>query len=454
MLRDRSFRRMVVVVLVIFSLLYLGHLGTPLPEEEPKDTLMPDANSTEYDHRCHEFPNTEDVQIVIKTGTNELHSKLATQIRTTLQCFPDLLIFSDMDEQLGKFPVYDALAHVNRTLRDSHEDFEYYRKLQLQRLGGANFSAFEFTDQDKEAAWKLDRYKFIHILELTWKMRPTKKWYVFIEADTYLVASNLMLWLEIFHHSKPVYLGAPAYMNGRPFAHGGSGFILSGTALSKFVDGRDDFAGQYDDQMAKEGLGDYVLTMALEEKYVSLQPSWPMLQAEKPSTIPFGPGPENGAVHWCQPVVTMHHVSPEDVNRLWAYQQSRPDVKQPLVLKEIYENIIEPEITEEKDDWYNLSDDQFLLAPGMEADRQKPVEEMTEADKAAHKSFEDCRQACSEDIRCFQFAYTEDSCGFSFSYRLGGPREEEDGKRWKSGWDIETIHAYQEWNGCLDVEWM
>ncbi|RMZ78143.1 hypothetical protein DV738_g4051, partial [Chaetothyriales sp. CBS 135597] len=400
------------------------------------------------------FPGIEDVQIVIKTGTNELFTKVATQIRTSLQCFPDLLIFSDMDARVGKFPVYDALAHVNHTIKDTHDDFEYYRNLQLKRLAGVDPSTLEFTDEDREAAWKLDRYKFLHMLELTWKMQSGKKWYVFIEADTYLVTSNLMLWLEIFHPSKSVYLGAPAYLNGKAFAHGGSGFILSGTALGKFIDGREDIAVQYDDQMADEGLGDYVLTRALEEKYVTLQPSWPMLQAEKPSTIPFGPGPDNGAVHWCQPVVTMHHVSPEDVEKVWAYQQSRPDVKQPLLLKEIYEHIVEPELTEVKDDWFNLSDDQFLLAPGEEGDRVKRVEDMNDADKVAYKSFDNCRKACSADIRCFQFAYIDGRCGFSFSYRLGGPRDAEDGKRWMSGWDFETIHAYQEWNACMDTEWM
>ncbi|RMZ82973.1 hypothetical protein DV737_g1798, partial [Chaetothyriales sp. CBS 132003] len=454
MLRDRSFRRMLVTVLVVFSLLYLGYLGTSPPDEEPEDTLLPDVNSTEYDHRCHEFPEIEDVQIVVKTATHELHTKLTTQIRTTLQCFPDLLIFSDMDEQLGKFPVYDALSHVNQTLKDTHEDFEYYRIMQLKRLVNTNFTDMEFSNEDRESALKLDKYKLVHMLELAWKMAPLKKWYVFIEADTYLVASNLMLWLEIFHHSKSVYLGAPAYLNGKAFAHGGSGFILSGTALSRFIDGREEFAVQYDRQMVNEGLGDFVLTRALEEKYVTLQPSWPMLQAEKPSTIPFGPGPDNGAVHWCQPVITMHDVSPEDITKLWAYQQSRPDVKQPLLLKEIYENIVGPELTEEKEDWYNLSDDQYLRAPGMEGERQKAAEEMNDADKEAHKSFEACRHACSQDIRCFQFAYTEGSCGFSFSYRLGGPRGEEDGRRWKSGWDFETIHAYEEWNGCFDAEWM
>jgi hypothetical protein len=53
--------------------------------------------------------------------------------------------------------------------------------------------------------------------------------------------------------------------------------------------------------------------------------SWPMIQTEKPNTIPFGPGPDNGVRHWCQPLITMHGVGPDDVNRIWQFEQQRED---------------------------------------------------------------------------------------------------------------------------------
>lgn len=40
---------------------------------------------------------------------------------------------------------------------------------------------------------------------------------------------------------------------------------------------------------------------------------------EPPATVPFG------GEHWCQPIVTMHHATPEDISNLWRFQRHRED---------------------------------------------------------------------------------------------------------------------------------
>lgn len=45
---------------------------------------------------CTNFPNTDNILLVMKTGATEAFDKVPTQLLTAMQCLPDFLIFSDM----------------------------------------------------------------------------------------------------------------------------------------------------------------------------------------------------------------------------------------------------------------------------------------------------------------------------------------------------------------------
>ncbi len=45
---------------------------------------------------CANFPDTEGMLLVMKTGATEAFERIPTHILTTLRCLPDFLIFSDM----------------------------------------------------------------------------------------------------------------------------------------------------------------------------------------------------------------------------------------------------------------------------------------------------------------------------------------------------------------------
>lgn len=79
---------------------------------------------------------------------------------------------------------------------------------------------------------------------------------------------------------------------------------------------------------------------------------------------------------------------------------------------------------------------------------------MSELEKNAYKSFEDCGKACEEQDRCWQYVFHDGTCGFSFSFRLGYKKEKENGKSFKSGFAVEKIKKYSETNTCQSVEWL
>ncbi|KAF9887925.1 hypothetical protein FE257_009447 [Aspergillus nanangensis] len=417
------------------------------------------TTTTTANPTCDVIPALDQIQVIVKSGSNILYDKLPTQLLTTLQCYHDILLLADSEQDLGPYHVHDVLANVNATIKATHPDFEYYRTIQQYQQDGLDLRLLRDTPTSKKAAWTLDKYKFIHMLDQTWKQRPGREWYVFIEADTYLVLRNLALWLKRMDPAEAIYLGSAASYKSEAFAHGGSGIILSRAAMARVLDDDPGLTERYDQLLQHEVYGDYVFMKALKEKGVALQNSWPMLQGEKQNSLPFGPGPGSGRRHWCQPLVTMHGVTPGDVSGMWNFEQQRgrPEVSfVPFSLGEMYEHFMGQDLPSERDDWHNLSDDVIFRAPGVEGSRQIPAEKMTDVQKTAYGSFEQCHLACDEDPRCFQYLYDsmEQTCGFSYSYRLGARRVAENQHRYKSGWMREKIQKDVMENSCSGPEWV
>lgn len=49
---------------------------------------------------CANFPDTDGILLVMKTGATEAFDKVPTHLLTSLQCLPDFLLFSDMVRSL------------------------------------------------------------------------------------------------------------------------------------------------------------------------------------------------------------------------------------------------------------------------------------------------------------------------------------------------------------------
>lgn len=71
-------------------------------EDVYNNTLYQEGNEatvTQYHNfsdPCAGFPNTDGVQLVMKTGATEAFDRIPTHLLTSLQCLPDFIIFSDM----------------------------------------------------------------------------------------------------------------------------------------------------------------------------------------------------------------------------------------------------------------------------------------------------------------------------------------------------------------------
>lgn len=283
-----------------------------------------------HDPRCAAFPDRGNVVIGVKTGATEAHKKIPTQMLTSLRCAHNVIIYSDMEQDVAGFHVHDSLDAVPKSAMEGNSDFDFYlRQKELKKHGEIEMMMDGVKDprmSNDLAAWTLDKYKQLHILEKMWDTYPERDWYMMIDADTYLVWSNLLQWLEkLPDPSEKLYLGSIAQWEDVQFAHGGSGILMSRATLYDFAVTHNGTAASWDKPMHDECCGDYVIGKILKDNGIELKGSWPTINGENPSTIPFA------NKQWCEPVVTMHHVQPNHMSHIAEFERSRKDQKVSLV---------------------------------------------------------------------------------------------------------------------------
>lgn len=268
--------------------------------------------------------NTTNIVVAVKTGATEASHKIPTQMRTTLQCVEDVLIYSDLAQNIDGYQIHDALDTVVDYTINDNPDFKFYNLQQKTWKESHDLSSLEGMkyegDKDELAAWRLDKYKFIHVLEKTWERLPDREWYFLIDADTYILWPNMLTWLSNLDSSQKAYFGSRVEIDGVKFAHGGSGILLSRAAMRQLVVNNKDMAKKWDDKTYDVCCGDLILGKALKEVGVELQDVWPSFSGESVSSLPFGRPTKE---YWCKPALTMHHMRVEEMRDVAAFERGR-----------------------------------------------------------------------------------------------------------------------------------
>ena len=407
---------------------------------------------TSNDPLCKHLPGAEDVLVVIRTGATESRQKLPSHLKTTLKCIPHFTIFGDIEETVAGLAVHDALDDTTNSIKFSASDFELYREqLEAQRRGRRDFSHFlDSTEtrgyaedvalqKEDSRALKLDKWKFLPILEKALDRRGKAKWFVFIEADTAILWSNLLQWLRMLDEKKAWYLGSEVLEGEELFAHSGSGYILSNKAVRAAVDLVQRDQRRIDGLVMESARGDRVLGKVLSELDISLTKSWPLLQGQTPSTT------EYSRQQWCHPAVSYHHMGKDNIKQLWDLEQRWIDDKpdgETILHRDVFNSVVSTFISRNPtaSNWDNLSEDKILLPPEHPSNakgqaRESPTPtitlpttpKQTLAVKAhhAHTSADACAEYCDVESQCLQWSYRGDgTCAIHYSVRLGAEQKE------------------------------
>ncbi|KAF2213392.1 hypothetical protein CERZMDRAFT_58138 [Cercospora zeae-maydis SCOH1-5] len=271
----------------------------------------------------------------MKTGATEIYNRFPMHIETTLKCAPNYIILSDLDQTISgnNLPVHDVLKLVTDQTRLHHQDFDLYHTIQEYHSTGQDIRALSSS-----AGWDLDKWKFLPMLHYVWNLTETADyfnstidWFVMIETDTALSWLNLIHYLLPLDATKPQYIGAPAALvaDGSWFAHGGSGVIMSRTAVEKVEEMRRTYVeGEVDGISSEEAYdrkwealtgqiccGDSVMAKAFWDVGVQVASARPMIQGDTRLSLP------DDVDSWCQPPVTFHHVTPVEVDEFWRFQE-------------------------------------------------------------------------------------------------------------------------------------
>jgi hypothetical protein len=293
----------------------------------------PHRLSGQSDVNCKDFPyhRLADIQVVLRLGSTHSLDQVLSHVNNVTNCISNLIVVSDKEEQLGdtSHRTHDIIADLPEVYwHDDNPDIQAHR-----RINNPESSDEPVTGRD---GWLLDRFKFLPMVEYAFGQNENAKWFYFVEADTYIVWDTLFRLLDRYDARKEWYIGSPSpgrtMENGKKtyFAYGGTGILLSGSAIKKLVHRRSD---HMDEKLAEPSLtekwaqlvkddccGDSVLGFALTNKGIFLSGLYPIFNPHLLHGIPFGPGAKQ---YWCQPVLSLHKSSPRDIPMLSKFLHQR-----------------------------------------------------------------------------------------------------------------------------------
>ncbi|KAI1916673.1 hypothetical protein LOZ53_002852 [Ophidiomyces ophidiicola] len=375
------------------------------------------------------MPGMDDVLVLMGTGVTEALEKLPIHLETTLRCVPHYAVFSDFEEEIAGVRTHDVLRSLSDEVKNHDPDFELYNRVQQSGRDGLKPSDFMVDDisgpsgKPNNPGWKLDKWKFLPMIDEALALRPEAKWYLFMEADTYMVLPNVGHWLQQFDHTKPYYLGTQMMLGDLVFAYGGAGFFLSNAAMRQFSEYRSTRLAELDKFTASQWAGDAVLGKVLADAGVHLTFSWPMLQTARIWELDHFGKP------WCSPVLSYHHMTAGDIDIMWRFdrQWHKNNTDSPLLHSNVFNELILPGLSSERDNWDNFSKD------NQDASSQ-----------------EDCKQKCVSDSTCLQYSFRLGKCFTAKTAHKGAAKE-----GFKSGWVADRIRKEAlKLGSCTTPEWV
>lgn len=403
-------------------------------------------------------PYAEKVFMMLKTGATVLRNRLPPHIRTTLQRWPHHTVYTDVDAEVCGVPVIDIIKWLPAELVEKHRSNlgDYFDLREAQE----HMWLWELDELESYAGWHLDKYKNVPMLAHAWlNAPPDMEWFVFIDADTYVMQKGLLEHLKGYNHSEPHYIGRAAdWEQGAwnkkgewqqiPFAHGGSGVAVSRGAMSALF-GADphsdstrmdmvlnEFMDVADPNIAGDALVAVMLFQYVDELLVEMPwGRYPFYDTafQGSSTRDVAVGPKG----WCLPYLSWHHLNPSEVDVLYEYEQTLPLSMNYVTYADIYRDFIMPFVVDELEGWN-------AVTYHHDGPWERSTARVLRDGDIAH-SKEKCVDECKKDKRCVLWVFEDGLCQLELGviYRGAAVNSKKKGfeKTVTSGWMIDRIRA-------------
>ncbi|KAK5118358.1 hypothetical protein LTR62_002872 [Meristemomyces frigidus] len=357
---------------------------------------------------CTGFPSYQkpSIHVVLKTGASE-RDKTTTILSTLLSCTPNITISSDVQDEINGTAVIDILATLPLTYALNNPEWSTY---ETQKEAFKTGLPVPKTPN----GWKLDRFKFLPMVEQAFADHPDADWVLFTEADVYFFWDNLYRMLAPLDSTENFYIGSAAPgSNHTFFAYGGAGFILSKGLMHTLLAGRTEkLSMKYEDWIKRDCCGDALLAYVIrEETGVLIQNAYPSMSGEFLSALGAGRG------NWKVPLVSLHRVGTELMRRLWAWERCRALDEAPISMSTILDFTLFPLLRKSGatvTGWDNFSNN------------------LVSSWSSAHFTAQDCARWCAKDTGCLQWKWFAGQCRTLDQVKQGHSVEGD----FISGWDL------------------
>ncbi|KAI9929720.1 hypothetical protein MW887_001196 [Aspergillus wentii] len=423
---------------------------TDAQDKQNKHTTTP-STSTHTDTSTGKL-TSDDVALLFKTGASVLWRRLPIHLSTTFspaRIHPNnTILYSDYPETIGSWHIIDILANSSSTVRQS-DSFQPY----LQQEDYENRQVYaESTSTNGDGngplgGWKLDKYKFLPLIQHAGVEKPNAKWYIYMEDDSYIFLPNLLRHLNDFNYRDPWYLGSLAWKHGDYFAHGGAGFALSRGAWEKSFGKDPNIIDKFEQFTDVHGCGDHVLGHVLNEYGVSFGET----HGDSRFTFGFNAEPHWSSwftkANWCKPVYSWHHTHSKDVARFYNLESSWDFQKSALKYRDIYNAFIKPYLRHRVEWWDNQSSQYDITSSNAPHAEPPTTATSKETWLKSWQSADACEAACLSWSECVQWAFYEDRCRMhdqvylGSGYPIGDPRRQTS-LMYTSGWLSERMDEW------------
>ncbi|EDU45657.1 glycosyltransferase family 31 protein [Pyrenophora tritici-repentis] len=458
--------RLLLTALLIYAFFWLKGW----PREYDDEELPPSKRRSQETPLGPHTIQHEQLVVSVTTTANNAYIKIPPLILNTAdEDHGMLLLFSDLQTEVGKWPIFDVIWRYGQQFIKKTEGLERYRaqieyaqrSIPLIQLKNDN------PEEENKAMVMLDKYKILQTMAAAWEYRPGRSWYVFAWDDTYINRPNLVDWLSQHDPKEPHFFGnpptPPTYMVPDPFAAGGNSFIVSGKIMKELFEVRRHLARDWGKQIANYTYAfDFVSGMIKEELNHDFVSVWPGISGFDPTTIPFMPS------LWCEPVLIMHHVAPDILNHLYKMEQEQPHDLISIRFADVFNRFMAPEnLNYTRDDWDNLSSESSNSRWNILFDGDQPGSDRAQSGEASPNA---CRESCEKFRYCVQWSYSsiqttnwnenrETKCHLSSSIRFGRHTDRQKWKvndevkvlQWKSGWNKDKFMAWANHQRCKEV---
>lgn len=392
-------------------------------------------------------PNADKIFLMIKEGGSVIWERLPVHLWTTLSRVKHFAMYSDAPGSIGGHQIIDILNETASTERARESDeFDLYRK---QREAHDLREMVSYDDvRGKMGGWELDRFKNLPMLAHAYKVAPPQvEWFVFMDGDTYIMFDNLAAVLDKRNSSEPLYMGSDA----GGFAHGGSGVVLSRAAMDATFGKNPNIVEDFLEETFQDCCGDYMVSLVVEI----------MLNGQRVEHVNGFQGDTYWDMEmwphlWCEPVVTMHHITAREIEVVWEYERVKRLQGRNVTFAELYRDFYLPFMATEKKDWDNRAE-QHSISEQQDFDNGIMPSDKGGSEKRPYEDAEACRQHCESDPDCLSFRLRRDprECQTASYFRFGRAAhswlkstEKKNTLGMVSGWMIDRIRDLRARSTC------